>query len=222
MSKSNVRLQLSFEFDLTVPDPLGGLDQAQLCKLLAETLGATVLQGLPAISAKQLGKAGIRVDGCHHRLDARNAAATPVPPAMLAACGPHLTDQELAELARKVAGRVFPSDDAMQKTVRRMALALVSDYRLVPCKVEGLGSSGRPVVLEARLNLTNGSILVGERDRQQRLQPGQPPLSIEVEGVAERFRAGFAGQTLSGPVLAVDTAELAPARAALVALWQRQ
>lgn len=221
MSKSNVKLTLSFELDITVPAAFLNLDHAQLCKGLAETLGSTVLQGLPTISAKQLAKAGIRMDKAHHHLDAANIVIPPLPRKALVAAGPHLTDEEIEQLARKAGGRVFESNEAMYKALRRAALALVADYRLVPCTVEGVTVSGQTVTLEARLNLTNGSVVVLEKDRQHRLQMGQPPLAVSVESVSTPMQASFSGHTLSGPVLAVQVHEIAVRRDPLIALWKR-
>lgn len=65
MSSANVRLKLHFDLDLAVPAQLSTLDHERLCKALATALGATVIQGLPVIAGKQLGKAGVAVVGCH-------------------------------------------------------------------------------------------------------------------------------------------------------------
>jgi hypothetical protein len=222
MSKSNVKLTLSFEMDITVPEAFLKLDHTQLCKSLSETLGGTVLQGLPSISAKQLSKAGIRLDKAHHHLDAANIIIPALPRKALVAAGPHLTDEELEQLARKAGGRTFESDEAMYKALRRAALALVADYRLVPCTVEGQTVAGQTVTLEARLNLTNGSVIVLEKDRQHRLQMGQPPLPVSVETVPTPMKAAFSGHTLSGPVLAVQVHEIAVRRDPLLAIWKKQ
>ena len=106
MSVANVRLQLQFDLDLTVPDSLAALDHAQLCQTLAGLLGPTVIQGLPVIAGKQLAKADMRVVKHHHRLDAEVKTAVRIEPSRILEAAPHLTDAEVATLAARAAARL--------------------------------------------------------------------------------------------------------------------
>jgi hypothetical protein len=220
MTTSNLKLSIAFEFELEAPPALLEASHEQLCKTVKDLLGAMVLQGMPTVTAKQLGKAGIAVVSHHHHLDVVNTTAAPVPHAALVAAGPHLTDDELAQLARRTSGRVPVLEGERARFLRRHALALVGDFRMVPCIVSARLTSGKDAALNGRLNLTNGSVLLSEQDRQSRLQANQPPLRIEVNGAGVELRAGCAGHTLSGPVIEVALAELATNRDSLITLWQ--
>ncbi|NMG31194.1 hypothetical protein [Aromatoleum evansii] len=221
MSKPNLKLTVSFEFELEAPAAFVDASHEKLCKAVQELLGAMVLQGMPTVTAKQLAKAGVAVLSHHHHLDVLNTAATSVPRAELVAAGPHLTDDELDQLARRSAGRVPLADAERGRFLRRHALALAGEFRMVPCVVGARLSSGKDATLAARLNLTNGSVLVSEQDRQSRLQANQDGLVVAIQGSEVRLRGACAGHTLSGPVIEVALGELAAHRDALVALWQK-
>ncbi|NMF91152.1 hypothetical protein [Aromatoleum petrolei] len=221
MSKPNLKLSVSFEFELEAPAAFVEASHEKLCKAVQELLGAMVLQGMPTVTAKQLAKAGVAVVSHHHHLDVLNTAAASVPRAELVAAGPHLTDDELDQLARRSAGRVPLADAERGRFLRRHALALAGEFRMVPCVVGGRLSSGKDAALAARLNLTNGSVLVSEQDRQSRLQANQDGLVVAIQGSEVRLRGACAGHTLSGPVIEVALGELAAHRDALVAIWQK-
>lgn len=221
MSKPNLKLTVSFEFELEAPAAFVDASHEKLCKAVQELLGAMVLQGMPTVTAKQLAKAGVAVLSHHHHLDVLNTAVASVPRAELVAAGPHLTDDELDQLARRSAGRVPLVDAERGRFLRRHALALAGEFRMVPCVVGARLSSGKDATLAARLNLTNGSVLVSEQDRQSRLQANQDGLVVAIQGSEVRLRGACAGHTLSGPVIEVALGELAAHRDVLVALWQK-
>lgn len=221
MTRANLKLSIEFEFDLDAPEAFLQASHEKLCKAMQELLGNMVLQGMPTVTAKQLGKAGITILSHHHHLDVVSTAATALPREALIAAGPHLTDDELEQLSRRTAGRapVQPAD--LARFLRRHALALVSDIRNVACVVQGKLSSGRDATLRGRLNLTNGSVVLDEADRQNRVQPNQDTLRVELPGTPISLRAACAGNTLSGPVIEVAVTELAAHRDRLIAAWQQ-
>ena len=221
MSKPNARLTLEFALDLRVPDAMTAHDHGALCQELCEMLGATVLKGLPAISTKQLAKAGVSLLGHHHHATVENLAAPALDAATVARVTAHLTDDEIAQLCRSAAAQAPSAEDDLLRYLRRQALAMVGEYRLVPCRLKALQSSGTASELEGRLNLTNGSVMLDEAFRKIRLKGDQGPIAVSVEGLAAVLRATLSGHTLSGPVLAVEVDHLAPHRAPLIALWQR-
>lgn len=220
MSSANVRLKLHFDLDLAVPAQLSALDHERLCKAFATVLGATVIQGLPVIAGKQLGKAGITVVGSHHHLDAVSLVSRAVDRCQIIAVAPHLTDKEVDFLATKAAPKLPASPSEASGYLRRQALALVNEYRLVPCSVAALLSSGQPASIAGRLNLTNGHIFLGEEHRQTRLQANQGPLRVSIDGTSVVVAAESSGHTLTGPVLDVQVPVLVPHRDALIARWQ--
>ena len=184
-------------------------------------LGATVIKGLPAISTKQLAKAGVSLLGHHHHATVENLAAPALDPAVVARVAAHLTDDEIQSLCRKAAAQAPSADDELLRYLRRQALALVSEYRLVPCRLNAVQTSGASGVQEGKLNLTNGSVMLDEGFRKVRLKGDQGAIPVTVEGLAGNLRATLSGHTLSGPVLAVDVADLVPHRGHLIGLWQQ-
>lgn len=220
MSAANVRLQLQFDLDLAVPESLTALDHAQLCKTLAGALGATVIQGLPVIAGKQLAKGGVRVVKHHHRLDAMVQTVRRIEPDRIIEVAPHLTDDEVGALAVRAAARMPAGADAAASYLRAQALALVNEYRLVPCGVVACLTSGKPAQIDGQLNLTNGHIFLDASHRQTRLQNGQGALRVTVGGTDVVLAAECSGHTLTGPVLDVAVAQLVPHRQALLARWQ--
>lgn len=220
MSRSKLKLNIAFDFELQAPEELLERDHEDLCRTLHEILGAMVLQGMPTVTAKQLGKAGIAVVAHRHHIDVVNTQAVPVAREALIAAAPHLTDEELDRLANRVRGKL-PLDAAEQaRALRRHALAAVSDFRMVACTVAARLVSGADARLKGKLNLTNGSIVLDEGDRQKRLQANQGSLSVELGEPALALPAQCAGHTLSGPVIEVALSDLAAHRGALVGLWQ--
>ncbi len=221
MSQPDLKLSITFEFELSAPGELRELGHENLCKAMHDLLGAMVLQGMPTVTAKQLGKAGVSVLSHHHHLDVANAAAAAIPRAEYVAAAPHLTDDELVQLARRTSGKLPVIEGERARVLRRHALALVGEFRMVPCVVHARLSSGKDAQLQGRLNLTNGSVLLGEQDRQSRLQPNQDSLRVEGGGTAVGLKASCAGHTLSGPVIEVPLTELAAHRDTLIGLWQK-
>lgn len=219
MSRSNLKLSVAFEFELAAPENLLEASHEDLCKAVHDALGKMVLQGMPTVTGNQLAKAGIAVVSHHHHLDVVNSAAPPVEREALVAAGPHLTDAELVLLARRVRGKLPPGEAEQVRFLRKHALALANEFRMVACVVRARLISGKDTALAARLNLTNGCVLVAEQDRQSRLQPNQGALQIEVSGTPVALAASCAGHTLSGPVIEVPVAALAAHRDVLIAAW---
>lgn len=222
MTRSNVRLLVHFELELIAPEALAGLDGSALQQRLSQILGETVFKGMPTVSAKQLAKAGIHLHAHHHRVEAESCALQAIDATLLAAVAPHLTDQEIQQLCRQAAAKAPADLVALRSYLRRQALKLVNDYRLVPCIVRGQISSGSVASLGAQLNLTNGGVLVNEAHRKTRLKADQAAVEIHLGNPPIVVPASLSGHTLSGPVLAVDIAHLAPHRASLQRLWMGQ
>ena len=220
MSDATVRLQLHFELELAAPPDLAGLDHAALCRTLSEALGPTVLRGLPVIAGKQLTPLGARVLRHHHRLDAAAQAARSIAREQVTQVAPHLTDTEADTLAQRAAARLPAAESEQAAYLRSQALALVNEYRLVPCVVEALLTSGKPARIESKLNLTNGHIFLDASHRQTRLQAGQGALRVSVADTPVVLAAECSGHTLTGPVLDVAVGSLVPHRDVLLARWQ--
>ncbi|MDR1854653.1 MAG: hypothetical protein LBR05_07110 [Azoarcus sp.] len=225
MPKPNLKLRVAFEFEIVAPESLLDADHAKLCRNLSEALGAVALQGMPTVTGKQLAKVGASLLNHHCHIDAENLTVPPIDRAALVAAAPHLTDEELDRVAHQAAGKA-PADPAnLGRFLRKLALALVNEYRLVPCEVEGKLKSGgnvSDIVVEATLNLTNGSVMVGEEDRQNRLQQGVGAVTIVAADGKAKFKGNCEGHTLSGPVINVSIDDIATARDALIQLWQAQ
>ncbi|KAA3655351.1 MAG: hypothetical protein DWQ11_02110 [Proteobacteria bacterium] len=222
MTQSNARLLVHFEFDLEAPEALAGLDLPGLQQKLVEALGATVFNGMPTVTTKQLAKADVRVLAHRYRVEAEATSAQAIDPGLLAALAPHLTDEEVRQVCQRAAAKAPAAPEALRAYLRRQALALVNGYRLVPCQVRAKASGGADAVLEAKLNLTNGGVLVNEGHRKTRLKADQAHVDILLGEPVVRLTAGLSGHTLSGPVLAVDVTALSPHRDMLQAMWARQ
>ncbi|MBT0960195.1 hypothetical protein [Denitromonas iodatirespirans] len=222
MTRSNARLTVHFEFELVVPDALAGLDCDALRQQLAGILGDTVFKGMPTVSAKQLAKAGIHLQAHRHQLEAELCGVQVIDGALLASVAPHLTDHEVQQLCRLAAAKAPTDPVALRSYLRRQALKLVNDYRLVPCTVRGQISNGAIASLGAQLNLTNGGVLVNETHRKTRLKADQAAVEILLSDPEVVLPAKLSGHTLSGPVLAVDVAHLAHHRDGLQAMWTGQ
>ena len=70
-----------------------------------------------------------------------------------------------------------------------------------------------------RLNLTNGSVLVDEADRNRRLQTSDP-IHITFPESDIRLDCTCEGYTLSGPVIQVRLEDLSTHRDTFIARWQ--
>lgn len=222
MSKANLRLHVAFEFEIAAPETLLEGDHAALCRRFSEILGPLVLQGMPKITGSQLAKANARLISHHFHFDAVDLCAPAIARAELIAAAPHLTDEELDRLAHQAAAKK-PAGGELRRHLRRHALALVNEYRLVPCQVEGQLKSGgtlKDITVNATLNLTNGSVMVDEADRQHRLQQGEGAVTLVAAGGAVRLRGNCEGYTLSGPVIGIPIDDIAGARDELIKLWQ--
>ncbi|MDR2209804.1 MAG: hypothetical protein LBE22_12800 [Azoarcus sp.] len=221
MSKANLKLHVAFEFEVDAPETLLEHDHVTLCRKLSDMLGPLVLQGMPKVTATQLAKSGAALVGHHCRLDAQNLSCPPIDRAAVIAAAPHLTDEEIDTLARQLTGKT-PNDPAqMQRLLRRKALALVNEYRLVPCLAEGQLNSGgtfTDIELDATLNLTNGNVMIGESHRQTHLRQGVGTVTLVAADV--RITGNCEGHTLSGPVINVSIDDIAKSRDALIQLWQ--
>lgn len=220
MSTARLKLRITFDFEVDAPTSLAQTEHTELCRRISELLGPLVLQGMPTITAKQLAKAGATLTGHHHHLEVGNLAAPSIPREALVGAAPHLTDDELEQLGRRAAPKAPAGGDELLRYLRRQALAMINEYRLVPCTIEARLKSGGDVRLNATLNLTNGSVMVSERDRQHRIQ-AEPITVIAADGTA-RLSASSAGHTLSGPVIEVAVASLARYRDPLIQSWLKQ
>ncbi|MCB1956230.1 MAG: hypothetical protein KDG55_11180 [Rhodocyclaceae bacterium] len=221
MSQPNARLKLQFDLDLMIPDTLLSEDHSALCRDLCEILGATVMQGLPAISKKQLAKAQVGLLSHHHHVEVENLRAPSIPLELARMVTAHLTDAEITVLCGRAATKAPNTEPELLKYLRRQALALVSEYRLVPCTLNAVQTSGVSSELKGNLNLTNGSVMLTDEFRKVRLKSDQGPIPVTVEGMDATVQASLSGHTLSGPVLAVEVMHLVPHRAHLVGLWQQ-
>lgn len=220
MKPSNARMQLVFDFELSVPDELAALDPSALKVRLGEILGAMVVQGLPTIAGKQLAKSGVTIVGQTHQIAAAGMVASNIDRAELIAAAPHLTDDELARLAQRAGTKLAGGAEDRLRALRRHALAIANEFRLVPCVVHVVLTSEQPGELSATLNLTNGSIMVEGQDRQKRLLPGQHGVSIEIPAAGVKLPGTYAGHTISGPVIEVAVADIAKHRDVLIGAWQ--
>lgn len=221
MSTANFKLRVTFDFHLAVPETMAAAEHEALSQKLHALLGTVVLNGMPTVTGKQLAKAEIALLDHQHRLELINQCAPEIARASLIAAAPHLTDDELDQLGQRVAAKAPTEMDELLRFLRRQALAMVNDYRLVPCTVEAKLNSGAEARLNATLNLTNGSVMVGERDRQSRLQTRQGDITIVAGEGSVRMPAACAGHTLSGPVIEVAVGEIARCRSALMDSWQQ-
>ncbi len=221
MSQPNARLKLQFDLDLMIPAGLLKEDHSALCRDLCAILGATVLQGLPAISKKQLAKSEVRLLSHHHHVEVENLKAPSISIELAQKVTAHLTDAEIDTLCARAAAKAPSLEAELLKYLRRQALALVSDYRLVPCILNAVQTSGVSSELKGNLNLTNGSVMLTDDFRKVRLKADQGPIPVTVEGMDATVMATLSGHTLSGPVLAVEVMHLVPHRAHLVGLWQQ-
>ena len=221
MSKANLKLHVAFEFDISAPESLLVHDHTALCQKLNDMLGPLVLQGMPKVTTTQLAKVGASIVRHHYHLDAKNLHIPAIDHAVMAAAAPHLTDEEFDGLACQIAGKA-PEDPAeLQRLLRRRALAMINEYRLVPCQVEGKLKSGgsiTDITLEATLNLTNGSVMIDEAHRQHHLQQGVGVVTIVAADV--QITGNCEGHTLSGPVINVSIADISKSRDVLIQLWQ--
>jgi hypothetical protein len=220
MAKPNLRLQIRFDFDLHAPEGLLAIEHGELCRKLSVLLGAAVAQGMPTVTAKQLGRAGISMLAHHHHVDVVTLGGTQIPASAVLDAAPHLTDEEAAQVARRAAAKAPTEPEALSRHLRRQALALVNEYRLVPCTISGLLPSGSSTQLGGELNLTNGHIFLAEAHKQTRLAQRQPALQVRIDGTPVTLAAELSGQTLTGPVLDVAVSTMAPHRAELIARWQ--
>ncbi|MDR2688528.1 MAG: hypothetical protein LBB76_02065 [Azoarcus sp.] len=218
MSKPNLKLRVAFEFEIDAPAALLDGDHTALCRKLGELLGPLVLQGMPTITGKQLAKAGASIIGHHHHLDVDNLSMPSIDRALMIAAAPHLTDAELERLARQASTKAPANPAELKRHLRRQALALVNEYRLVPCEIEGQLKFGGGVTVGATLNLTNGSVMVNEGDRQNQLKQGNGVITLTAGKV--RITGNCAGHTLSGPVIDVAIDDIARSRDDLIQLWQ--
>jgi hypothetical protein len=223
MSKANLKLHVVFDFEIDAPEALLGHDHVTLCRKLNEMLGPLVLQGMPKVTATQLAKAGATLVGHHCHLDAKNLSLPAIDRTAMIAAAPHLTDEELDTLVRQIAGKTLDDPAQLQRLLRRHALALVNEYRLVPCQVEGKLNSGgtfTDVTVGATLNLTNGSVMIEESHRQNHLRQGVGTITLVAADGTVRITGNCEGHTLSGPVINVSIGDIAKSRDALIQLWR--
>ncbi len=219
MPHAKARLLVAFEFELDVPESLASLDAADFQKELILALGDTVFKGMHSVSNKQLSKRNIQLLAHRHRVEATLLDAPSIDPALLASVAPHLTDAEIQRISVNAAAKAPTDADALRAYLRRQALAVANDYRLVPCTVKAAASGGAVITLSARLNLTNGGVLVDEAHRKTRLKTDQTTVDVSLGEPQVVIPAKLSGHTLSGPVLAVDVLNMAPHRDALQAAW---
>jgi hypothetical protein len=218
MSNANLKLRVTFEFEIAAPAALAADDHATLCRKLGEILGPLALQGMPTVTAKQLAKVGANIISHHHHLDAESLVAPAIDRAVMVAAAPHLTDDELLKLAHQAGAKVAALPPAeLKRLLRRQALAMVNEFRLVPCAIEGQLKFGGDITVGATLNLTNGGVTVNEEDRRNQLKQGTGVITLVAGDV--RITGNCAGHTLSGPVIDVSIDDIAAARDELIHLW---
>lgn len=219
--KANAHVRLTFDLALTVPDELAKLSPAALSAALSEALGPMVLQGLPTIGGKQLARAGIQVAAHRHRLEASALAVPRADRDELTHAAPHLTEAELDRVLTTLTETLPTEREARLKLLRRKGLAMVNEFRLVPCVVAVTTITGATERVAATLNLTNGSVMVEPEHRHHRTPAGQSAL-LEVPAVGVTVAAHCAGHTISGPVIEITLREIASHRAPLLQVWQQQ
>lgn len=223
MSKPNAKLRITFDFEVKLPDTVLHDDHEAFHKAVQALLGSMVFQGMPTVTGKQLAKEGGRLCTHSYRLDVTNLRVPSLPREHLVMAAPHLTDEELERLERQISGKVVSDDHAeLSRVIRRHALALVNEYRTIPCLVTALLTSGAPAQLEGKLNLTNGNVLLNEQDRHARLRGNQENIRVIAAGGEVSLPATCAGHTLSGPVIEVQIKEIGLFRGALMEAWQKQ
>lgn len=220
MSHANIKLTVSFEFELAAPEQIAALSHEQLCRHFSQTLGKMVLQGMPTVTRKQLAAESITLLKHHHHLDVAPVGGIDIDRELLIAAAPHLTDDELDQLAAEAGRKKAVAPEALPKALRRLALQLVNEFRLVPCEISGTGPAGEARSVRGQLNLTNGCVLVDKDDRSTRLRAGDDAVSITPAGTTVSMRGHCAGHTLSGPVMEVPIDRLAAQRDALIRAWQ--
>lgn len=216
----NAQLRISFEFDLTVSDEVLDCDDATLLARLRQILGATVFDGMPTVTRKQLAKAQIALQAHRSQCDVRRLGATLIPAAAIASVAPHLTDDEIDRVARQAAAKLPETEADRPAYLRRAAMRLVNDYRLVPCQISAEQSTGGRVDIHAHLNLTNGGVLVDDAFRKVRLKSDQPPIDVSIIDAPIRLQASLGGHTLGGPLLEIPIEALVPHRKDLLERWQ--
>ncbi|QID17998.1 hypothetical protein G3580_10305 [Nitrogeniibacter mangrovi] len=220
MPNGNAHLRITFDFELSIPDALNQRDERALLEAMRQILGNTVFNGMPTVTAKQLAKAGVGLAGHDCRCELERTGQAEIPADTVIAAAPHLTDEELVTVARQAAAKL-PADPSQHRAhIRRVALRVANDYRLVPCTVVAEASTGGLVELGAQLNMTNGGILVDDEFKKIKLRTDQPPIRVWIEGTDIELIARLGGHTLGGPLLETDVADLVPHRAALLACWQ--
>lgn len=215
----NLRLTISFDLALSAPPELLAKDHETLCRTLNGLLAGFVA-GAPTVAAKQLEKASIRLLGHHHHINpAKTAPAVNIPREAMIAAAPHLTDAELQQLAERGAVNAPSDPQALVRHLRRLSLAMVNnEFRMIECHVEGKLTTGEPVALAAKMNLTNGSVLVDEAERNRRLQTSEP-IQISFPGTAIYLGCTCEGYTLSGPVIQVSLRDISAHRDTFIARW---
>ena len=219
MANGNAKLRITFDFDLTLPDALVGLEDARLLAKMKEVLGATVFGGMPTVTRKQLGKAGIELESHASRCEI-SSSVVKVPLELVAKAAPHLTQEELTRVAQLAAAKLPEKPAEQFAHVRRVALKLANDYRLVDCRLTPEQSVGGAVEMSAQLNLTNGGVLVDDAFKKIKLKTDQGPIAIRIIDTDITLQAALGGQTLGGPLLEVNMADIATHRTALIDRWQ--
>ncbi len=220
MTNANARLRITFDFDLNVPQALAQGNDDALVDSLRKILGNTVFNGMPTVTGKQLAKSEVSVVTHSCQCEVKRIGLASVEKAAVREAAPHLTDEEL-EKAGILAAQKLPAAPAQQKAhIRRIALKLVNDYRLVPCTVDAEQSVGERIEMGAQLNLTNGGVLVDDHHKKVRLKSGQPPIAVRIANTDIVLHAQLGGHTLGGPLLEVSIDSLVPHRDVLLACWQ--
>ena len=220
MTNANARLRITFDFDLAVPPALANGDDEALVTALRGILGNTVFGGMPTVTGKQLAKSGVGLVRHACQCEVKRIGLASVAKDVVVAAAPHLTDEELEEAGILAAQKLPPAPAQHKAHVRRIALKLVNDYRLVPCTVVAEQSVGETIEISAQLNLTNGGVLVDDAYKKLRLKSDQPPIPVRVANTGVVLHAQLGGHTLGGPLLEVSIDALVPHRDALLACWR--
>lgn len=222
MSKTaKLRLQLSFEFALDAPDAVLSQSPEDLQRTIQTALGPLVIGGTPTITGKQLAKIGVTVMAHQHKMNVQNMVVkNSIPRKLLISAAPYLTDAELQTLTERAASKA-PADEAgLLRHLRRTAQGMTNnEFRMIPCTVVGTLTSGAEARLAAQMNLTNGSVLVDEADRGQRLKTSDP-IKVAINETNIELGSTCEGYTLSGPVIQVERSDLSTHRDTFVPIWQ--
>lgn len=223
MPREHEKFQLTFEFEVNVSKGAHPTDRALLRARFQEILGSVVFDGMRNIVGKRLEQVGMSLETYTHELKLLNAKAPgpKIAREAIIAAAPHLTDAEIEQLMAEVSARHDHKVAVTEKLLRRYGLQIAQEYRLAPCVVRGVLTSGKPAALDAEINLTNGHVIFPESCKSARLDQHAAPITVDIASGGS-MPAQYSGYTLTGPVVDVPIVEMAPHRDQLISAWQAQ